>query len=49
MGKIFEGEMLDRTLPTNYLQTFCKTILNFQVIIKSIKDPDEDFRVTLKC
>ena len=44
MEKIFEGEMLDRTLPTTLFRIFCKIMLNFQVIIKSIEDPDEDFK-----
>ena len=46
--KIVEGEMLKLTLQTTLLQTFCKIMLHFQVIIKSIKGPDEVERVTLK-
>ena len=32
-----------RTLPTTLLQKCCKTILNLQVIVKSIIDPDDNF------
>ena len=42
IGKIFEGEMLIRTLPTTLLQIFCKIILNSKVIVKSIIDPDDN-------
>ena len=38
--KIFDGEMSIRTLPTYLLQIFCKTILNFKVIVRSTIDPD---------
>ena len=41
--KIFEGEMLIRTLSTTLLQIFCKIILNSEVIVKSIIDPDDNF------
>ena len=34
MRKIFEGEMLFRTLPTTLLQVFCKIIYDFQVSVK---------------
>ena len=44
-GEIFEEGMLIRTLPTTLLQIFCKIILYFQVIVKSITE--EDYRVTL--
>ena len=40
--KIFDEEMSIRTLPTTLLQIFCKVILNFRVIVKSITDPDEN-------
>ena len=43
-GKIFEGEMLNRTQTTTLLEIFCKIILNFQNIVKSIKDPDDNFK-----
>ena len=39
---MFQGGMLIRTLPTTLLQIFCKIILNSQVIIKSIIDPDNN-------
>ena len=42
--KIFEGAMLIRTLPTSLLQIFCEAILNFQVIVKSVKDPCDNFK-----
>ena len=38
--KIFDGEMFISILQTTLLQIFCKIILNFQVIFKSIKDPE---------
>ena len=41
--KLFEGEMFIQSLPTTLLQIFGKIIPNFQVIDKSIKDPDENF------
>ena len=40
--KIFQGEMIFRTLPTTLLQIFCKIIPNFKDIVKSIVDPDDD-------
>ena len=42
--KIFDGRMLFRTLPTTLFQIFCKIIVNFQAIAKSIKDPDENVK-----
>ena len=30
------------SLPTTPLQIYCKTILSFQVIVKGIKDPDNN-------
>ena len=39
LGKLFECEILLRTLPTTLIQIFCKIILNFQDIVKSILDP----------
>ena len=41
---MFEGEMLVRILPTTLLQLFCKIILNFQVIVKSILNPDNNLQ-----
>ena len=43
MGKIFEEEMSIIRLPTTLLQILSQTILYFQVIVKSIIDPDDDF------
>ena len=43
MGKIFEGEMLIRTLPTTLLQIYCKIIPNSDVIVKSVIAPDDTF------
>ena len=37
--KVFDGEMLIRTLATTLLQIFCKIILNSNIIGKSIIDP----------
>ena len=42
--KTFDGEMSVRTSQTTLLQIFCKTILNFKVIVKSILDPDDNFK-----
>ena len=44
-GKIFEGGLLFRIMPTTLLQIFCKIILNSKVIIKSIIDPDDNSHV----
>ena len=45
--------MLIRTLSTTVLEILCKIILNFQVIVKSITDPEDNFKKTcvngLKC
>ena len=41
--KIFDGEILIRTLATTLLQIFCKIILNLWDIVKSILDPDDNF------
>ena len=41
--KIFEGEMLTRTPPTNPLEIFCETITNSKFIVQSILDPDDKF------
>ena len=45
IGKIFEGEMLIRTLPTTLLQIFCKRIPNSEDINKSVIVPDDNFRM----
>ena len=42
--KIFEGEMYIISLPTTLIQIFYKYVLNFQVIIKSFNDPDDNFK-----
>ena len=39
---MFQEGMLIRTSPTTLLQIFCKIILNSQVIVKSIIDPDNN-------
>ena len=36
--------MLIRTLSTTLLEIFCEIILTFQVIVKSIKDPEDNFK-----
>ena len=38
--KMFEGEMLIRTISTISLQILCRVTLTFQVIFKHINDPD---------
>ena len=40
--RIFEGEVLIKELYETFLQIFCKIILNFKVIIRSVIDPDEN-------
>ena len=42
IGKLFEGEMLFRTLPITLLQIFSKIILNSKISAKSILDPDDN-------
>ena len=44
MRKIFHGKMLIKILSTTHFQIFCKIILNFKVIVKSIIYPDDNFR-----
>ena len=44
MREIFHGEMSIRILSTTLFQIFCKLILNFIVIVKSIIDPDNNFQ-----
>ena len=41
--KRIEGEMFIRVLPSTLLQIFCKIILYYEVIVKSIIDPDDNF------
>ena len=36
-----------KTLPTTHHHIFCISILNFKVIVKSIKDPDDNFQRNL--
>ena len=43
MRKIFDGEMIIRTLPATLLQVFCKNILNSKIVVKSISGPDDNF------
>ena len=43
IGKLFEGEMLFRTLPISLLQIFSKIILNSKDSAKGILDPDDNF------
>ena len=40
---IFEGEMYIGTLQTTLLQMFSEVIFNFEVIVKSTLDPDDNF------
>ena len=47
-GKLFEREMLIRTLPTTILQIVCKILLYFQVSVKNIKDADDNLKTILK-
>ena len=42
--KMFEGELFIRSISTTPLQIVCKIILNFQVIVKSIRDQDGNFK-----
>ena len=39
--KIFQGEMLNRTLPTILLQIFCECVLPLEVMFESVIGPDE--------
>ena len=43
LGKIFEVEMLIRTLPTTLVQILCKLISNSKVIVKINAETDENF------
>ena len=43
IGKIFEGEMLIRKLPTTLLQIFLKNIFNSKITRNCISDPDDNF------
>ena len=42
VGKILEGEMLVETPQTSLRQLFCKIILDDEVIVISIIDPDDN-------
>ena len=42
---ILEGEMLIRTLQITTFQKVCKITLSSKVIIQSILDPDDDFKI----
>ena len=44
IGKVYIGEMFNRTLLTTLHQIFHKIIYNFKIIAKSIIDPDDNFR-----
>ena len=41
--KMFEGDMIIRTIPVSVLQIFCKIIVNFEVFIKGIISSDDNF------
>ena len=43
-GKMFEGEMFGQSLPTTLLEIFGKIILIFKVIVRSVKNPDDNFK-----
>ena len=43
-----DGEMFIRMLQTNLLQIFSKIIRKFQVILKSVEDPDGKFKIDTK-
>ena len=43
-GKIFEGEMLIRTVYTTLTQRFNKIVSNSKVIIENTVDPDDNIR-----
>ena len=45
---ILMGEMFIRRLSTTLLQIFCKIILNSEVIVKIIIDPDDNLGGTPK-
>ena len=47
--KRFEGEMFIRILQTTLLQIFCKNLLYFQVIFKSMKIADDTFLGNSEC
>ena len=42
LWNIPKGEILVITLPTTPIEIFCNIILNFHVIVKRIKYPDEN-------
>ena len=45
LKKIFEGELFIKFLSTTFLQMFCKLMLNFKVIFKSMTAPDNSGQV----
>ena len=47
VAEIFQGEMFIRILPTTLLEIFSEKILNLQVMVKIIKDPDDNFSKVL--
>ena len=44
LRKIFNGEILFRTSLKTLFHILCKIFLNSKVIVKSIKDPDDNFK-----
>ena len=42
MWKIYKGEMFIRKLATTMIYIFFKSILNFQIIIKSFHHPNDN-------
>ena len=48
-SSMLNWEMLIRTSQPTLLQRFCKILLNSQVIVKSVKDPDDNFWSKLYC
>ena len=41
--KVFQGEMLIKNIPTTLLHVVYENIPNSKIIVKSIKDPDDNF------
>ena len=48
IGKIFDEEMLIQKLATILLQIFCNFVFNSQLKVKSIIDPDDNFKSNFK-
>ena len=44
INRLISSGILFMIMPTTLLQIFCKIILNYKVIIKSIIDPDDNFK-----